>query len=246
MALTKKEREKLFIEQRTAELTAAGKPVNTAALSARFAELGATPEGRQQITAKVQLSQGSAPAPAAPADAVYGGGVDVGASTGSFIDLGPLDKALQGMQQDPTFWEFIGQTQPDEFKPGGSSGVPLKTKPGDGGNGGGGAGNGGGGAGNGGGGGGMGAAGSGPYGGVGLAYSISGTSLYYSDGGGASDLNDTSYSGGGGGTGGAGNSNPGATNRGGGAGGASYGGGTSNPGGTGGSGVVIISYQYTA
>ena len=144
MALTKKEREKLFIEQRTAELTAAGKPVNTAALSARFAELGATPEGRQQITAKVQLSQGSAPAPAAPADAVYGGGVDVGASTGSFIDLGPLDKALQGMQQDPTFWEFIGQTQPNEFKPGGSNGVPLKPKPGAG-NGGGGAGNGGGG-----------------------------------------------------------------------------------------------------
>ena len=43
MALTKKERQELFIQQRTAELQAAGKPVDTAALNARFAELGATP-----------------------------------------------------------------------------------------------------------------------------------------------------------------------------------------------------------
>lgn len=57
MALSKQERQELFIQQRTAELQAAGKPVNTAALNARFAELAATPEGRQQITAKVQLAQ---------------------------------------------------------------------------------------------------------------------------------------------------------------------------------------------
>jgi hypothetical protein len=66
MALTKQERQELFIQQRTAELQAAGKPVDTAALNARFAELGATPEGRKQITAKVQLAQASAVAPAAP------------------------------------------------------------------------------------------------------------------------------------------------------------------------------------
>ena len=57
MALSKQERQELFIQQRTAELQAAGKPVDTAALNARFAELGATPEGRKQITAKVQLAQ---------------------------------------------------------------------------------------------------------------------------------------------------------------------------------------------
>lgn len=57
MALSKKERQELFIQQRTAELQAAGKPVDTAALNARFAELAATPEGRKQITAKVQLAQ---------------------------------------------------------------------------------------------------------------------------------------------------------------------------------------------
>lgn len=57
MALTKKERQELFIQQRTVELQAAGKPVDTAALNARFAELGATPEGRKQITSKVQLAQ---------------------------------------------------------------------------------------------------------------------------------------------------------------------------------------------
>jgi hypothetical protein len=57
MALTKQERQELFIQQRTAELQAAGKPVDTAALNARFAELSATPEGRKQITAKVQLAQ---------------------------------------------------------------------------------------------------------------------------------------------------------------------------------------------
>ena len=70
MALSKKQRQELFVQQRTAELTAAGKPVNTAALNARFAELGATPEGRKQITAKVQLTQNSPAAPvAAPSPA---------------------------------------------------------------------------------------------------------------------------------------------------------------------------------
>jgi hypothetical protein len=66
MALTKQERQELFIQQRTAELQAAGKPVDTAALNARFAELGATPEGRKQITSKVQLAQAAAVAPVAP------------------------------------------------------------------------------------------------------------------------------------------------------------------------------------
>jgi len=65
MALTKQERQELFVQQRTAELAAAGKPVDTAALNARFNELAATPEGRQQITAKVQLAN----APQAAADA---------------------------------------------------------------------------------------------------------------------------------------------------------------------------------
>lgn len=62
MALSKQERQELFIQQRTAELQAAGKPVDTAALNARFAELGATPEGRKQITSKVQLAQADATA----------------------------------------------------------------------------------------------------------------------------------------------------------------------------------------
>ena len=66
MALSKKERQELFIQQRTAELQAAGKPVDTAALNARFAELGATPEGRKQITAKVQLAQVETAAPVVP------------------------------------------------------------------------------------------------------------------------------------------------------------------------------------
>ena len=65
MALTKQERQQLFVQQRTAELTAAGKPVDTAALTARFNELAATPEGRKQITSKVQLAN----APQAAADA---------------------------------------------------------------------------------------------------------------------------------------------------------------------------------
>jgi hypothetical protein len=62
MALTKQERQELFVQQRTAELTAAGKAVDTAALTARFNELAATPEGRKQITSKVQLAN----APTAP------------------------------------------------------------------------------------------------------------------------------------------------------------------------------------
>lgn len=56
MALSKQERQQLFVQQRTAELTAAGKPVDTAALTARFNELAATPEGVKQITSKVQLA----------------------------------------------------------------------------------------------------------------------------------------------------------------------------------------------
>ena len=63
MALSKQERQQLFVQQRTAELTAAGKPVDTAELTARFNELAATPEGRKQITSKVQLAN----APTAPA-----------------------------------------------------------------------------------------------------------------------------------------------------------------------------------
>jgi hypothetical protein len=70
MALSKQERQELFIQQRTAELQAAGKPVNTAALNARFAELGATPEGRKTITSKVQLAQAAAVAPVAPVEPV--------------------------------------------------------------------------------------------------------------------------------------------------------------------------------
>jgi len=65
MALSKEERQKLFVQQRTAELAAAGKAVDTAALTARFNELAATPEGRKQITSKVQLAN----APQAAADA---------------------------------------------------------------------------------------------------------------------------------------------------------------------------------
>lgn len=64
MALSKQERQQLFVQQRTAELTAAGKPVDTAALTARFNELSATPEGRKQITSKVQLAN----APTAPSE----------------------------------------------------------------------------------------------------------------------------------------------------------------------------------
>jgi len=75
MALSKQERQQLFVQQRTAELTAAGKPVDTAALTARFNELAATPEGRKQITSKVQLANAptapSAPtAPTQPAEPV--------------------------------------------------------------------------------------------------------------------------------------------------------------------------------
>ena len=62
MALSKQERQQLFVQQRTAELTAVGKPVDTAALTARFNELAATPEGRKQITSTVQLAN----APTAP------------------------------------------------------------------------------------------------------------------------------------------------------------------------------------
>ena len=65
MALSKQERQQLFVQQRTAELTAAGKPVDTAALTARFNELAATPEGRKQITSKVQLANAPT-APSAP------------------------------------------------------------------------------------------------------------------------------------------------------------------------------------
>ena len=63
MALSKQEREQLFVQQRTAELSAAGKPVDAAALTARFNELSATPEGRKQITSKVQLANAPTVAP---------------------------------------------------------------------------------------------------------------------------------------------------------------------------------------
>lgn len=51
---TKKQRREEFIQTRTAELTAAGKPVDETALAARFEALAGTPEGRQQITQVVQ------------------------------------------------------------------------------------------------------------------------------------------------------------------------------------------------
>ena len=73
MALSKQERQQLFVQQRTAELTAAGKPVDAAALTARFNELAATPEGRQQITAKVQLAN----APQAAADLIRSRGLKI-------------------------------------------------------------------------------------------------------------------------------------------------------------------------
>ena len=73
MALSKQERQQLFIQQRTAELTAAGKPVDTAALTARFNELAATPEGRKQITSKVQLAN----APTQTPEDNFGRGVEI-------------------------------------------------------------------------------------------------------------------------------------------------------------------------
>lgn len=51
---TKKQRREEFIETRTQELTAAGKPVNQTAIAARFETLSGTPTGRQQITTVVQ------------------------------------------------------------------------------------------------------------------------------------------------------------------------------------------------
>lgn len=51
---TKKQRREEFIETRTAELTAAGKPVDQTALAARFETLSGTAAGRQQITTVVQ------------------------------------------------------------------------------------------------------------------------------------------------------------------------------------------------
>lgn len=73
MALSKQERQQLFVQQRTAELTAAGKPVDTAALTARFNELSATPEGRKQITSKVQLAN----APTQTPEDNFGRGVEI-------------------------------------------------------------------------------------------------------------------------------------------------------------------------
>lgn len=51
---SKKQRQEEFIATRTAELTAAGKPVDETALAARFETLSATPAGRQTITQVVQ------------------------------------------------------------------------------------------------------------------------------------------------------------------------------------------------
>jgi hypothetical protein len=55
--LTKAERKEVFVEQRAAELTAAGKPVNTVALEKKFDELAKTTEGRAQITTVVQRAE---------------------------------------------------------------------------------------------------------------------------------------------------------------------------------------------
>lgn len=51
---TKKQRREEFIQTRTEELTAAGKPVDETALAARFETLASTPQGRKQITTVVQ------------------------------------------------------------------------------------------------------------------------------------------------------------------------------------------------
>jgi hypothetical protein len=51
---TKKQRQQEFIETRTQELTAAGKPVDQTALAARFENLASSPAGRKQITTVVQ------------------------------------------------------------------------------------------------------------------------------------------------------------------------------------------------
>jgi hypothetical protein len=55
--LTKAERKEVFVEQRAAELKAAGKPVNTVALEKKFDELAKTTEGRAQITTVVQRAE---------------------------------------------------------------------------------------------------------------------------------------------------------------------------------------------
>ena len=55
--LTKAERKEVFVEQRTAELEAANKPVNTAALEKRFDDLSKTVEGRATITEVVQRAE---------------------------------------------------------------------------------------------------------------------------------------------------------------------------------------------
>jgi len=106
------------------------------------------------------------------------------------------------------------------------------------------------------GGGGAGAAGAntngaaGSAGGIGLPFSISGTSVYYGGGGGGGSSDPTSLVGGigGGGNGGTSSSltgNAGTPNTGGGGGGGGASGGTSGIGGNGGSGIVIIRYAGT-
>jgi hypothetical protein len=55
--LTRDERKKIFVEQRSAELRAAGKPVDIDALEKRFDELSKTTEGRTQITTVVQRAE---------------------------------------------------------------------------------------------------------------------------------------------------------------------------------------------
>ena len=89
-----------------------------------------------------------------------------------------------------------------------------------------------------------------PNGGVGLAYSITGTSTYYAGGGGGGKYNNGSGNAGTGGLGGGGNGGKGAAGSngtantgGGGGGGGMVSGVIGHPGGNGGSGIVIIAYK---
>ena len=103
MALTKEERQKLFVQQRTAELTAAGKPVDAAALTARFNELAATPEGRKQITSKIQLAN----APTEPTEPVV-----PGASGGSSAATGGAKPtSSEGSAVVDTYYEGSGPSR---------------------------------------------------------------------------------------------------------------------------------------
>jgi hypothetical protein len=96
MALSKQERQQLFVQQRTAELTAAGKAVDTAALTARFNELAATPEGRKQITAKVQLANAPTQTPEPVVPGASGDSSAVGGSATSSEGATVLDTYFEG------------------------------------------------------------------------------------------------------------------------------------------------------